>query len=119
MVRVVAPLLPTVDGENAQDAPAGCPEQENETFWENPFDGVTEIVVVADWPTFTDREVGLAETAKSGGGRLITYMAEASELAESPEAIARALIVWLVLTCIGNPGMYGEFPRVGALPSVV
>ena len=53
-VVVAVPLAGvTVDGEKLHVAPAGKPEQANETGALNPFAGVTEIVVVTLCPAST------------------------------------------------------------------
>ena len=61
----------TVAGRNAQVAPAGSPEQLNETIELNPFAGVTVTVVVPLCPAVTVIDVGEVATVKLGGGRLM------------------------------------------------
>jgi hypothetical protein len=54
IVRLVAPLAVTVDGEKTQAAPWGSPEHENETIPVNPLEG--EMVIVLGpvvWPLVT------------------------------------------------------------------
>jgi hypothetical protein len=97
-VRIVKPLPARLAGEKLQDAPVGCPEQENEIFWENPLEAATEIVVVIACPRLADNVVGLATRAKSGAGKFTIYEAETIGLNESPGAIAKACIVWLEFT---------------------
>ena len=67
-VRVVdvVPGGVTVEGEKLHDAPVGRPEQANETAESNPFEGVTETVVVPLLPAFTVREAGEAAMEKPG-----------------------------------------------------
>jgi hypothetical protein len=74
MVNVVDAAPPdgvTVAGEKLQPAWAGNPEQLKETAELNAFSGVMEIDVVPLWPPVMVRAVGVAETAKSGAGRLM------------------------------------------------
>jgi hypothetical protein len=65
----------TVAGEKLHDAPEGNPEQANETAELKPFAGVTETVVVALDPGVAVRDDGEAARVKSGGGRLMVYVA--------------------------------------------
>lgn len=62
----------TEAGEKPHEAPAGRPEQANETEPENPSIAVTLIVLVPAPPLFTVNEAGLSMKEKSGVGRLIT-----------------------------------------------
>jgi hypothetical protein len=48
VVVTAAPFGVTLAGEKLQAAFAGSPEQAKETVWENPFEGVTVTIVVAD-----------------------------------------------------------------------
>jgi hypothetical protein len=68
IVRVVDAADPfgvTVAGLNEQDADCGNPEQAKLVTAENPPDGVTVIVVVAELPAATVALAGLAATVKS------------------------------------------------------
>jgi hypothetical protein len=76
-VNLAEPLPEIVAGEKLQVAIVDEPEHDSETFWVKPSSGLTEIVVVADCPSLNDKVVGAAINVKSGGGRLITYEAEA------------------------------------------
>ena len=67
-VVVIAPLDCDVNwGEKLHEAPAGKPEQVNESNELNPCRGVTEIEVVALCPPETVSDAGELATEKSGG----------------------------------------------------
>jgi hypothetical protein len=66
VVEAAAPVGVTMLGEKLQDAPVGRPEQEKLTAWLNPFDVVTAMVAVPDWPTVTLSAAGDAVKEKSG-----------------------------------------------------
>jgi hypothetical protein len=64
VVVATAPAGVTELGENLQDAPAGKPEQLNETADEYPFTGVTRMVAVPLCPGVTVNADGRRETPK-------------------------------------------------------
>jgi hypothetical protein len=76
-VNLADPLPEMVADEKLHVATVDKPEHDNETFCVKPSSGVTEIIVVAGCPPLNDKVVGAAINVKSGGGRLITYEAEA------------------------------------------
>jgi hypothetical protein len=55
-------------GENAQEAPEGNPEHENNTDCPVPTVKVAVVVVVTEFPCKTDPEVGLVDMEKSNVG---------------------------------------------------
>ena len=83
----------TVEGEKLHVAPAGKPEQANDTNALNPFEGVTVMVAVPDCPWFTVIDAGDAAKEKSGGGKLMVYAALATGLLLNPLATAIAEMV--------------------------
>ena len=66
VVEAAAPDGVTVAGEKVQDAPAGNPEQVNETAELNPLAGVANNVVLPLLPAVIVREAGEVATEKSG-----------------------------------------------------
>jgi hypothetical protein len=80
VVEADAPDGVTVVGEKLQDAPAGSPEQLKETAELKPFCGVIEIDAVPLWPWVTVIDAGDDATEKSGGGKLMVYVALATAL---------------------------------------
>ena len=76
MVDVTAALDGvTVDGENVQVSPEGRPEQVKLTAWLNPFSGVTDSVIVVDWPELMVTLVGDDASVNEGLGILMVYAA--------------------------------------------
>jgi hypothetical protein len=63
----VVPGGVTVAGEKLHDAPAGRPEQANETAESKPPTGVTETVIVPLLPAFKFNDTGDAAIEKVGG----------------------------------------------------
>jgi hypothetical protein len=81
IVVEVVPGGVTVDGEKLHDAPVGNPdEQLNDTDDANPYSGVTANVVVPLCPAVTVNDDGEGAMEKSGLGRLMVYVAEATVL---------------------------------------
>lgn len=70
----------TVGGLKAHAAPFGKPLQVKFTVELKPFCGVTVRVKLPCPPEFIVSEAGVAPKLKSGAGRLITYVAEETEL---------------------------------------
>jgi hypothetical protein len=75
-------VVGTVINAKLHAAPAGNPEQANETLELNPFKPVTAIVAVPLCPGVTVIHDGETESVKSGGGKLIVYAALATSLLE-------------------------------------
>ena len=67
----VVPGGVTVAGEKLHFAPAGRPEQLNETAESKPFAGVTVIVAVPLCPAVTVSDVGAAAMEKFGGNSMV------------------------------------------------
>lgn len=76
----VVPGGVTVAGEKVHEAPAGSPEQAKETGELKLFAGEIEMEVVPLCPAVTESAAGEADTEKSGGGKLIVYIALATTL---------------------------------------
>jgi len=72
----------TLAGANEQVTPAGRPEHESETDCANPFKPLMFTAVRPELPADTTIDGGVSDMAKSGGGRLIAYAAEATLLGE-------------------------------------
>ena len=105
-----------VEGEKPHDAPAGSPEQANETAEANPPCGAIEMVAAPLLPAVTVMDTGAAATAKSGG-RLMVYVALANALLSTPGATATAFSV-SVDEMVIEP-LYKAELVVGADPLVV
>jgi len=114
----VVPGGVTVAGEKLHVAPAGSPEQLNETAALNPLAGVTVTVVVPLPPADTLIEPGEAATEKLAG-RLMVYVALATALSVYPGASAIALIVSVDETVTVNDSVQLFELVVGVVPSVV
>ena len=71
VVVAVAFATMTVGWEKVQDAPAGNPEQVNDTVSLNPFTGTIDMVAVPGCVEVTVSEVGDDATVKSAAARLI------------------------------------------------
>jgi len=69
----------TAVGLKLHDAPAGKPEQVNETAEENPFTGVTVTVTFPLCPCSTVSDDGLIELKEKSGSRIV-YVADATGL---------------------------------------
>ena len=67
VVRAVVPDAMMGDGEKLQVAPAGKPEQANETAPAYPYDGVTEMVTVPLCPSGMVSDPGVTPTEKFCG----------------------------------------------------
>lgn len=100
------PAEVTEGGEKLQEVPVGNPLQEKDTVCWNPFDGVIESVVEACCPALTVSDVGDNAMLKSGGGKLIVYVAEAMPLTEYPGAVAIAWIISVESTLMTDPPAY-------------
>jgi hypothetical protein len=119
IVRVVvaAPLVGvTVIGLNLHAAPAGRPEQVKLTADLNPFCGVT-VNVTVPWPLEMIVSAFADSASAKVGGRLMVYIAVATELAAYPGAIAIASMVSVADTVTGP--LYTVELVVGKVPSVV
>lgn len=81
IVRIDPPVPVTLAGANAHVTPAGSPEHDSETDCVNPFSALTPTCVVAEPPADTVIACGAREREKSGGGKLIVYVAETTLLA--------------------------------------
>jgi hypothetical protein len=86
IVSVEEPSAVTDVGEKLHVAPEGSPEQVNETDPANPFNAPTMMLALPDPPLETVSEAGFKVREKSGGGVVIMYVADASELTAWPGA---------------------------------
>jgi hypothetical protein len=79
-VRVDEPEPVTLAGANSHVTPAGSPEHDRETDCVNPFSPLTLTWVLSELPADTLIACCPREREKSGGGRLMTYVAETTLL---------------------------------------
>jgi hypothetical protein len=87
---VAEPLPPkTVPESNDAVEPAGTPDTVNETSRANPLLGVmVTVLLAAAAPSVIEREAGLAETRKSGGGAGAVMVSSTVAECETPPPLA-------------------------------
>jgi hypothetical protein len=96
VVEAAAPEGVTVAGLKAHPTPEGRPEQAKVTVELKPFEGVTEMVAVADDDLVSLPLPGLIERAKSadGGAVMVTATAEEADMAKLAVSAYFAVMEW-------------------------